>query len=194
MEIKFATHLSKRKGEDCHHDEEFTWKHVDFEDQVMGSFFVLLDGHGGVQTAEFAKESLLAQFLRELDALPAVEHDGSPCKSSRQAYDALHCTAISNAFIEVNKQCQAKFDRSGATCTVVLILRERVPREEHRVFATVANVGDSHVYCLQNGNLTRLNEDHRAGANKHENKRVEETPGWELSKKVCSLYFLFDDN
>lgn len=183
MKLAYSTHLSKRKGEDVHSESEFVWNLAGCKDQVSGVFFALLDGHGGVQTAEYANAHLLAHFLHELSAVTG----GEPFPNSRTAFDEMHCAALSSAFKRVDSECQAMFDRSGSTCTVVLVLHEPFSLDgasEHRAFATVANVGDSHCYVAQSSQLTRVNEDHRAGANKHENARIEASEGWELSRKA----------
>ncbi|KAH9251366.1 hypothetical protein BASA81_010777 [Batrachochytrium salamandrivorans] len=182
--MKYSTHLSKRKGEDVHSECEFVWNLASCTDQVSGMFFALLDGHGGVQTAEYANAHLLSHFLHELSELTTSACGQFP--NSRTAFDEMHCLALSNAFKRVDSECQSKFERSGSTCTVVLVLKESFPNDggEYRTFATVANVGDSHCYVAQSSQLIRVNEDHRAGANKHENARVEATEGWELSRKA----------
>jgi len=201
--VSHGTAHVARKGEDFHSFDEQVWKPsgvVDANDSgVAFMAFGVYDGHGGIHSADYVRSHLLNEFVKCLTDLasssttPAsssrshtgatAEKTGKP--SSRQLWDRLHVEAIKQAFVRADEHCRAAFERSGTTATLVLVVREeqngprksRFPGDARRAFITVANVGDSSVYLDTGVNVIRLNEEHRAGTNKSETRRVEETGG-----------------
>lgn len=111
-------------------------KRPTMEDRVMiGSFayhkktffvFLLLDGHGGAQVADFARENFI-----EIMGRTVLRHRG---------YDVRRI--IRDTFVEINRLV-SQFD-SGSTASLVLVIEN--PGKAPQVW--IANVGDSPIYGI----------------------------------------------
>ncbi len=101
--------------------------------------FVVADGMGGAQAGEVASRIAVESF-----------HDGLPDASTPE--DGLAANArAANAHIHELSQSNAEQAGMGTTLTAVYV-------GEHDV--AIAHVGDSRAYCLRDGELLRLTDDH----------------------------------
>ena len=187
-----------RKGEDFHSFHDFIWRAkddtpVEKDAGITIKVFAVYDGHGGTESADFVKSNIVNEFIKALTDLSC--HSSA---SSRACWEQFHVKALQTAFVKVDEQCRGLFSRSGTTATLVIVLQEDVqplkPKSGNarRAFVTIANVGDSSVYLdLGHPTVTRLNEEHRAGANKAESKRVEESGGSISRDDTKSPYRLY---
>jgi protein phosphatase len=106
---------------------------------VRSPLFVVADGMGGAQAGEVASRVAVETFSAGL------EHGGDPQGSlTRQVRQA-------NARINELSHQRAEHAGMGTTITAVYVGGEEV---------TVAHVGDSRAYCLREGELLRLTDDH----------------------------------
>jgi PPM family protein phosphatase len=101
--------------------------------------FVVADGMGGAQAGEVASRIAVESF-----------HDGLPDAPTPEDGLAAHARAA-NARIHELSQSNAEQAGMGTTLTAVYV-------GEHDV--AIAHVGDSRAYCLRDGELLRLTDDH----------------------------------
>ncbi|HEY3830026.1 MAG TPA: Stp1/IreP family PP2C-type Ser/Thr phosphatase [Solirubrobacteraceae bacterium] len=111
------------------------------EDSLLARspLFVVADGMGGAQAGEVASRLAVESF-----------HDGlgNPARPEEQlAANAL----AANARIHELSQSNAEQAGMGTTLTAVYVGAEEV---------AIAHVGDSRAYCLREGELLRLTDDH----------------------------------
>jgi serine/threonine protein phosphatase PrpC len=111
------------------------------EDSLLARspLFVVADGMGGAQAGEVASRIAVESF-----------HDGLGDPSSPEAHLAANARAA-NARIHDLSQRNAEHAGMGTTLTAVYVGPEEV---------AIAHVGDSRAYCLRDGELLRLTDDH----------------------------------
>jgi protein phosphatase len=111
------------------------------EDSLLARspLFVVADGMGGAQAGEVASRIAVESFYDGLGD-PAVPEE-------RLAANAL----AANARIHELSQSNAEHAGMGTTLTAVYVGEEEV---------AIAHVGDSRAYCLRDGELLRLTDDH----------------------------------
>jgi PPM family protein phosphatase len=103
--------------------------------------FVVADGMGGAQAGEVASRTAVDTFRQGLDEGAGPDPEGSLLSRAQEA----------NARIHELSQSNAEQAGMGTTLTVVYVGEEEV---------SVAHVGDSRAYCLRDGELLRLTDDH----------------------------------
>jgi PPM family protein phosphatase len=111
------------------------------EDSLLARspLFVVADGMGGAQAGEVASRLAVESFRHGLDDTTDVE--GSLAQYARAA----------NVSIHERSQANAEHAGMGTTLTAVYVGAEEV---------AIAHVGDSRAYCLRDGELLRLTDDH----------------------------------
>jgi protein phosphatase len=111
------------------------------EDSLLARspLFVVADGMGGAQAGEVASRIAVESFQRGLD----------PASTPELALATLALDA--NARIHELSQANAEHAGMGTTLTAIYVGEEEV---------TIAHVGDSRAYCLRDGTLDRLTDDH----------------------------------
>jgi serine/threonine protein phosphatase PrpC len=111
------------------------------EDSLLARspLFVVADGMGGAQAGEVASRIAVESF-----------HAGLEDSSSPE--EGLAATALAaNAHIHELSQRSAEHAGMGTTLTAIYVGEEEV---------AIAHVGDSRAYCLREGELLRLTDDH----------------------------------
>jgi protein phosphatase len=111
------------------------------EDSLLASspLFVVADGMGGAQAGEVASRIAVESFQPGLQDASEPEH-------------ALASLALAaNARIHELSHSNAEQAGMGTTLTAVYVGEEEV---------AIAHVGDSRAYCLRDGQLLRLTDDH----------------------------------
>jgi PPM family protein phosphatase len=101
--------------------------------------FVVADGMGGAQAGEVASRVAVEAFRRGLD--DSAKPEIALAELAREANSRIHELSHSNAE-------QAGM---GTTLTAVYVGEKEL---------TIAHVGDSRAYCLRDGELLRLTDDH----------------------------------
>jgi PPM family protein phosphatase len=111
------------------------------EDSMLARspLFVVADGMGGAQAGEVASRLAIESFQHGLD-------DTSDAEGSLAAY-----ARAANGSIHERSQADAAHAGMGTTLTAVYVGAEEV---------AIAHVGDSRAYCLRDGELLRLTDDH----------------------------------
>jgi len=111
------------------------------EDSLLARspLFVVADGMGGAQAGEVASRIAVESFQHGLD--DATDAEGSLAAYAHAANDRIH--ELSHA--------SAEHAGMGTTLTAVYVGAEEV---------AIAHVGDSRAYCLRDGELLRLTDDH----------------------------------
>ncbi len=111
------------------------------EDSMLARppLFVVADGMGGAQAGEVASRLAIEPFQHGLD-------DTTDAESSLAAY-----ARAANVSIHERSQADAAHAGMGTTLTAVYVGAEEV---------AIAHVGDSRAYCLRDGELLRLTDDH----------------------------------
>jgi PPM family protein phosphatase len=111
------------------------------EDSLLARspLFVVADGMGGAQAGEVASRIAVESF-----------HDGLGQAASPEDSLAVHARAA-NARIHELSQRNAEQAGMGTTLTAVYVGEQEV---------AIAHVGDSRAYCLRDGELSRLTDDH----------------------------------
>jgi PPM family protein phosphatase len=111
------------------------------EDSMLARspLFVVADGMGGAQAGEVASRLAIESF-----------EDGLDERADAEAALAARAHAA-NISIHVRSQASAEHAGMGTTLTAVYVGTEEV---------AIAHVGDSRAYCLRDGKLLRLTDDH----------------------------------
>jgi protein phosphatase len=111
------------------------------EDSVLARspLFVVADGMGGAQAGEVASRLAIESFQHGLE--DATDAEGGLAEYARAA----------NVSIHERSQADAAHAGMGTTLTAVYVGAEEV---------AIAHVGDSRAYCLRDGVLLRLTDDH----------------------------------
>jgi serine/threonine protein phosphatase PrpC len=111
------------------------------EDSVLARspLFVVADGMGGAQAGEVASRLAIESFQHGLE--DATDAEGGLAEYARAA----------NVSIHERSQADAAHAGMGTTLTAVYVGAEEV---------AIAHVGDSRAYCLRDGELLRLTDDH----------------------------------
>jgi PPM family protein phosphatase len=111
------------------------------EDSLLARspLFVVADGMGGAQAGEVASRIAVESFRRGLD--DSAKPETALVDLARAANSRIHALSHSNAE-------QAGM---GTTLTAVYVGEKEV---------AIAHVGDSRAYCLRDGELLRLTDDH----------------------------------
>ncbi len=111
------------------------------EDSLLARspLFVVADGMGGAQAGEVASKIAVESFRTGLP-------DGAPPEQGL----AAHALAANARIHELSRQ-NAEQAGMGTTLTAVYVGEEEV---------AIAHVGDSRAYCLRDGELLRLTDDH----------------------------------
>ncbi len=111
------------------------------EDSLLARapLFVVADGMGGAQAGEVASRIAVEAFHGGL------EHDGNPEEGL-----VAHALAANARIYELSR-ANAEQAGMGTTLTAVYVGEDEV---------AVAHVGDSRAYCLRDGELLRLTDDH----------------------------------
>jgi serine/threonine protein phosphatase PrpC len=106
---------------------------------VRSPLFVVADGMGGAQAGEVASRVAVETFSEGL-------HDGSDPEAS-----LVEQVEQANARINELSQVNVEHAGMGTTITAVYVGEQDV---------SIAHVGDSRAYCLRDGELLRLTDDH----------------------------------
>jgi PPM family protein phosphatase len=106
---------------------------------VRSPLFVVADGMGGAQAGEVASSVAVEAFRGGL-------HDGSDPEGSLVAQ-------VEQANSRINELSRANIEHAGMGTTITAVYVG-----EHNV--SVAHVGDSRAYCMRDGELLRLTDDH----------------------------------
>jgi PPM family protein phosphatase len=101
--------------------------------------FVVADGMGGAQAGEVASRLAIESFQHGIE--DATDAEGSLAEYARAANFSIH---------ELS-QANAEHAGMGTTLTAVYVGEQEV---------AIAHVGDSRAYCLRDGELLRLTDDH----------------------------------
>jgi serine/threonine protein phosphatase PrpC len=111
------------------------------EDSMLARspLFVVADGMGGAQAGEVASQLAIESFQHGLD-------DTTDAEGSLAAY-----AQAANVSIHERSQASSEHAGMGTTLTAVYVGAEEV---------AIAHVGDSRAYCLRDGELLRLTDDH----------------------------------
>jgi protein phosphatase len=111
------------------------------EDSLLARspLFVVADGMGGAQAGEVASRIAVESFKHGLD-------DTTDAEGSLAAY-----AQAANVRIHELSQANAEHAGMGTTLTAVYVGAEEL---------AIAQVGDSRAYCLRDGELSRLTDDH----------------------------------
>jgi serine/threonine protein phosphatase PrpC len=111
------------------------------EDSMLARapLFVVADGMGGAQAGEVASRLAIESFQHGLD-------DTTDAEGSLAAY-----AQAANLSIHELSEANAEHAGMGTTLTAVYVGAEEV---------AIAHVGDSRAYCLRDGELLRLTDDH----------------------------------
>ncbi len=111
------------------------------EDSMLARspLFVVADGMGGAQAGEVASRIAVEAFLDGL-------HDPTDAEGALAQY--AHAANVS---IHERSRANAEHAGMGTTLTAVYVGAEEV---------AIAHVGDSRAYCLRDGELLRLTDDH----------------------------------
>ncbi len=111
------------------------------EDSMLARspLFVVADGMGGAQAGEVASRLAIESF-----------QDGLQDTTDAEAALAA-CAQSANVSIHERSQASAEHAGMGTTLTAVYVGAEEV---------AIAHVGDSRAYCLRDGKLLRLTDDH----------------------------------
>jgi PPM family protein phosphatase len=111
------------------------------EDSVLARspLFVVADGMGGAQAGEVASRLAIESFQHGLE--DAMDAEGVLAEYARAA----------NVSIHERSQANAEHAGMGTTLTAVYVGAEEL---------AIAHVGDSRAYCLRDGELLRLTDDH----------------------------------
>ena len=130
-----------------------------FEILTTHGLAMVADGLGGHQAGDIAARMAVqevGEYVRELDPDPTQPDPNDPASAPRTTMDFLR-----NALEHANREIHFAGHRypvcagMGATFAALLLVRG---------FAIWAHVGDSRIYCLRGGELTRLTEDHTRAA------------------------------
>jgi serine/threonine protein phosphatase PrpC len=111
------------------------------EDSLLARapLFVVADGMGGAQAGEVASKVAVESF-----------HAGLPHDSNPEHALAAHALAANARIHELSRE-NAEQAGMGTTLTAVYVGEQEV---------AIAHVGDSRAYCLRDGELLRLTDDH----------------------------------
>jgi serine/threonine protein phosphatase PrpC len=113
------------------------------EDSLLARapLFVVADGMGGAQAGEVASRMAVDAFRRGLDDRASSDPEGSLTARAQEANTRIY------------ELSQANVERAGmgTTLTAAYVGIQEV---------SVAHVGDSRAYCLRDGELLRLTDDH----------------------------------
>ena len=111
------------------------------EDSLLARspLFVVADGMGGAQAGEVASRLAIESFEHGLE-------DTSDAEGSLAAY-----ARAANVSIHERSQADAAHAGMGTTLTALYVGAEEL---------AIAHVGDSRAYCLRDGELLRLTDDH----------------------------------
>lgn len=137
--------------------------------EELGVYFAVLDGHGGTQVADMAKEKLhknVLQQMRQRQVQPASR-------------DEKIKTAIKEAFLQTDKEILAlserkKFELVGSTCVSVILHGN--PKLGTALRLVVSNLGDSRAVLCRAGTAVPVSEDHKP-TRMDEKKRIERVGG-----------------
>jgi serine/threonine protein phosphatase PrpC len=111
------------------------------EDSLLARspLFVVADGMGGAQAGEVASKIAVESF-----------HGGLPHDARPEEALAAHALAANTRIHELSRQ-NSEQAGMGTTLTAVYVGEQEV---------AIAHVGDSRAYCLRDGELLRLTDDH----------------------------------
>lgn len=118
---------------------EDSFSSVTFKDW---SLFVVADGMGGHDAGEVASKIAVETVCREI---------GEGMKQQDHELLGLIERAVQRANDLVNREGASKGSNMGTTLSLALLTGDT---------ASIANVGDSRVYWLENGTLTQITQDH----------------------------------
>ncbi|CAJ1425124.1 unnamed protein product, partial [Effrenium voratum] len=137
--------------------------------EELGVYFAVLDGHGGTQVADMAKEKLhknVLQQMRQKQVQPASR-------------DEKIKMAIKEAFLQTDKEIlglseRKKFELVGSTCVSVILHGN--PKLGTALRLVVSNLGDSRAVLCRAGTAVPVSEDHKP-TRIDEKKRIERVGG-----------------
>jgi len=90
--------------------------------------------------------------------------------------------ALSATFMDLNRECCARFAKSGTTATVAVVCGWEL---------LVANVGDSCAYLDTGDQVVRLSASHRLDTNHDEQKRVRDAGGERSRPYMHGVVYLY---
>lgn len=127
------------------------------EDAVLANaalgFAILADGMGGHNAGEVASSMVIAMIGKALEQTPAELEIPATARNRLARHHAVMRDAIRHANTAVHSAAQdnAKFSGMGTTLVAARFFDDRV---------VVAHIGDSRLYRMRDGCLTRLTRDH----------------------------------
>mmetsp|Transcript_59293 Transcript_59293/g.105406 ORF Transcript_59293/g.105406 Transcript_59293/m.105406 type:complete len:658 (-) Transcript_59293:58-2031(-) len=137
--------------------------------EELGVYFSVLDGHGGTQVADLAKEKLhknILQQFRQKQVQPA-SRDEKIKACIKEAYSATDKEIL--ALSE-----RKKFELVGSTCVSALLHGN--PKLGTALRLVIANCGDSRAVLCRAGQAVAVSEDHKP-TRIDEKKRIERVGG-----------------
>eukprot|EP00931_Biecheleriopsis_adriatica_P065733 TRINITY_DN40212_c0_g1_i1.p1 TRINITY_DN40212_c0_g1~~TRINITY_DN40212_c0_g1_i1.p1 ORF type:complete len:660 (+),score=152.86 TRINITY_DN40212_c0_g1_i1:91-2070(+) len=137
--------------------------------EELGVYFAVLDGHGGTQVADLAKEKLHKNILhqmRQKQVQPASR-------------DEKIKAAIKEAYLQTDKEIlslaeRKKFELVGSTCVSALLHGN--PKLGTALRLVISNLGDSRAVLCRAGQAVAVSEDHKP-TRIDEKKRIERVGG-----------------
>ncbi|MEM7642159.1 MAG: protein phosphatase 2C domain-containing protein [Pseudomonadota bacterium] len=120
---------------------------TDFAAGVDCGLVVLADGMGGHEAGDVASKILVTEVFSELK----FRSQGFPVDESRIPASMAHAVQSGNESLRAHVEAHPKLRGMGATLVSLVLV-------ENRLFWM--SVGDSPLYLLRGGRLSRLNEDH----------------------------------
>eukprot|EP00051_Salpingoeca_urceolata_P006401 m.84701 g.84701 ORF g.84701 m.84701 type:complete len:362 (-) comp14816_c0_seq3:109-1194(-) len=133
--------------------------------------FAVFDGHGGSGTAQLAAQ-LLPQHMQAITAQLVSMDSAGVSEAIRKVFLAVDkeiCSRMSST--------KGSAEESGATCTGVLVTREKL------IFI---NLGDSRTFVTMQRSVRFHTLDHKPD-DPPEASRIEKAGGWLASGRVCGI-------
>lgn len=130
-----------------------------FDNNPEKGFFLLLDGHGGSQVAQYVKDNLSDVFKKKYKSNVFQN-------SITETFNS-----IDNSLLEFN----FSYDM-GTTCSVVYTTKEFDITNGEKCIIHTANIGDSRVVLVNENKVIRLTYDHKA-SDISEKMRIEKAGG-----------------
>jgi protein phosphatase len=116
---------------------------------VRAPLFVVADGMGGAQAGEVASSVAVAEFRPGLPE--TTEPEQALAQVAQDANARIHFASAQHARINELSHANAEQAGMGTTLTAIWVGEQEV---------AIAHVGDSRAYCLRDGELIRLTDDH----------------------------------
>lgn len=135
-------------------NEDLNFSELVDEIQIIG----VLDGHGGVEAADFVKKNFIIEFLKEY-------------KNNKNL-----SIVLTNTFLMLNTQIINSNITSGTTATIAMI-------DQDKLF--IANVGDSRAILIRNNEIVTLSKDHKI-TDKYEFEKYRSSNWYKVKSRLIS--------